>query len=144
MFVISAQDEDPNEDFIDADTTNRRLVLNADGDYTFEASVTVQYSGTEPTSAFLFGTLTLVPITNRSASDTVQTAFRDVVSLEMERGGLSGAAAPKPQHTLRTRFDWQGQTNDTVRFRLSLDQVPPGFLRLILKCWTSLGMPAYN
>ena len=127
VFVIAAQDEDPNEDFIDADTTNRRLVLNADGDYTFEAAVTVQYSGTEPTSAFLFGTLTLVPITNRGGSDTIQTAFRDVVSLEMERGGLSGAGAPKPQHTLRTRFDWQGQTNDTVRFRLSLDQVPPGF-----------------
>ena len=125
--VITAQDEDPNEDFIDVDTTNRRLILRADADYNFEASVTVQYGGTEPTSAFLFGTLSLVPITNRSASDTVQTSFRDVVSLEMERGGLTGAAAPKPQHTLRTRFDWQGQANDTVRFRLSLDQVPAGF-----------------
>ena len=121
------QDEDPNQDFIQVDSTNRQLVLQADADYTFEAAVTVQYAGTEPTSAFLFGTLTLVPITNRSASDTVQAQFQDTVSLEMERGGLSGASAPKPQHTLRTRFDWQGQANDTVRFRLSLDQVPAGF-----------------
>lgn len=127
VFVVAVQDEDPNENFIDVDATNRLLRLQADGDYTFEAAVTVQYSGAEPTSAFLFGTLTLVPITNRSATDTVQSQFQDTVSLEMERGGLSGAAAPKPQHTLRTRFDWQGQTNDTVRFRLSLDQVPAGF-----------------
>lgn len=127
VFVISAQDEDPNEDFIDADTTNRRLNLLADADYVFEAAVTVQYSGVEPASAFLFSTLTLVPITNRAAADTVQSQFQDTVSLEMERGGLSGATAPKPQHTLRTRFDWQGQAGDHVRFRLSLDQVPAGF-----------------
>lgn len=127
ILVIVAQDEDPNENFIDVDSTNRRLVLRADGDYTFEAAVTVQFTGAEPTSAFLFATATLVPVTNRSDTDTEQTSFKDTISLEMERGGLSGSGAPKPQHTLRTRFDWQGQTNDTVRFRLRLDQIPAGF-----------------
>lgn len=127
IFVIVAQDEDPNENFIDADATNRRINLNANGDYTFDVAVTIQFSGTEPTSAFLFATASLVVITNRSAVDTEQSAFKDTISLEMERGGLSGAGAPKPQHTLSTRFDWQGRSGDHVRFVLRLDQIPAGF-----------------
>lgn len=122
--IPNSQNEDIDYRFM-RPTINDELELLADGDYTLEGSVVVQFSGTEPVSAFLFANVQLLPVVTRNSVATNLTQFQDVASIQMERGGLTNG--PKPQYTLRCQFDWQGRVGDLVQFQPIFLNIPSGF-----------------
>lgn len=125
--VISIQNEDINGRFINVGSQNsNKLTLQANADYVFEATIDVLFNGAEGTG-LLFLPVTLMPRITRDGTADDKEEFAHTVSLIFSRNGQSGSSAPKFAHTLKVRFEWQGEVGDIVEFQLRTGTFPNGY-----------------